>query len=150
MHIVASGASPPPMACEPAPARFVTAAQLHACGAVEPILALSHVRGTATAMSVGVVYLYVPKAASSANRMYIEQVLNGSAAGRWSQALAAIQEAQSAAVTLTFTRDPAARFMSAVGTILHRYNFSEVSALFYTHPCYTLAWQLRDTGMICC
>jgi len=116
-------------ACQPARPNFISAQELRTCGAVDPIMKLAHPRTSAMALNLGVIYLYVPKAASSSNRMYVERVLNGSASVPWPEAVATVRQsrpADSAAVTLTFTRDPAARFVSAVGTILHRYNFSEL------------------------
>lgn len=62
----------------------------------------------------GVVFLYVPKVASSTSREYAAAL--GGTATTWPAALAE----SPAATTFALTRDPLERFLSALGTLAHR------------------------------
>ena len=79
------------------------------------------------------VYLYVPKAASTTNKILL--LRHGAvemASTTWAQAVEmarwphgrGFSQNASAAVTLTFTRDPVARFVSAVAEVALRANWS--------------------------
>ncbi len=121
---------------------------LQRCGGAEEVSAwksrhpfdLAAIGGT-----TGLIYLQIPKAGSSSSRAVIDRLIhstlprNFSCPGgycayvSWSHALTTAGSASERSdargrgrltLTLTFSRDPVARFASAVGTILHRLNLT--------------------------
>jgi len=97
----------------------------------------------------GLMYLLVPKSGSSTSRRYME-VLSGAHDGQqpattdWKEASQRLFQAFGTATTLTFVRDPAARFLSAVTTVLLRGNATQFTPSFIEAPDAVVQRLLRE------